>query len=137
MRKTASEIEADIYKILSESDLLSKVNGKLYREGLRPLDSQKEDVIINFLTGIDTDFYQKGRVNINIYVPNKTTQGPNRKDIKRCTEVERALLDFLENLSVRADYKFKASRMIQAFEEPKINQHFINLQVEFQYNVLT
>lgn len=137
MRKTASEIEADIYQIIGESGLKNKINGSIYRDGLRPFDSQKEDIVISFLTAIEDVFYQEGKVNINLYIPDKTSTGHSRKDVKRCAEAERILLDFFQSLKVRKDYRFKLSKTIQTFKEENIDQHFTHLQLEFKYNTMS
>ncbi|GIZ15499.1 hypothetical protein [Capnocytophaga catalasegens] len=135
MKKTASEIEADIYKLIKNSFISRFIKGDVYREGLRPANSQKEDVIVSFLTGIFDTFSQEGKVNINIYVPDRESSGINRKDIKRCREIEQVCQLFAENITLD-NYHFKLSRMIQSFSEENINQHFVNMQLTFKYNFL-
>lgn len=79
MKKTASEIEADIYKIVKNSILKSAVTGDVFLDGLRPENSNKEDIIVSFMTGIFDVFHQEGKVNINVYVPDKESSGILRK----------------------------------------------------------
>ena len=66
MKKTASQIEADIYKYFKDK-INTLINGQTYRNGVRPLNSQKEDCVISFLTGLDGQ-YQTGVININIFI---------------------------------------------------------------------
>lgn len=48
MKKTGSEIEADVYKMVKDSILSSSVNGGVFLDGLRPVNSLKEDIVISF-----------------------------------------------------------------------------------------
>lgn len=135
MRKTASEIEADIYKIVKNSILASAVTGGVFLDGLRPENSDKEDVIVSFMTGIFDIFHQEGKVNVNVYVPDKESSGILRKNTLRCREIERICQDFANTLKSN-NYQFNLGRMIQVFNEKDINQHFVNVQLNFKYNFL-
>ena len=42
MKKTASQIESDLYKYFKDK-INPLINGQTYRNGVRPLNSQKED----------------------------------------------------------------------------------------------
>ena len=136
MKKTGSEIEADVYKMVKDSILSSSVNGGVFLDGLRPVNSLKEDIVISFMTGIFDVFHQEGKVNINIYIPDKESEGVLRKNTKRCREIERICQVFIDTL-LAGTYHFTLGRMIQTFEENTINQHFVNLQLNFKYNFLT
>lgn len=61
MKKTGSEIEADVYKMVKDSILSSSVNGGVFLDGLRPVNSLKEDIVISFMTGIFDVFHQEGK----------------------------------------------------------------------------
>lgn len=135
MKKTANEIEADIYQLVKGSYIATAINGGVYRDELRPVNSQKEDAVISFMTGAFDTFRQEGKVNINIYIPDKESAGIKRKDVKRCREIERICQEFANNIALER-YRFQLGRMIQTFKEPDINQHFVNLQFDFYYNFL-
>ncbi|MDO5106027.1 hypothetical protein [Capnocytophaga sp.] len=135
MKKTASEIEADIYKIVKNSILKSAVSGDVFLDGLRPENSDKEDVIVSFMTGIFDIFHQEGKVNINVYVPDKESSGILRKNTLRCREIERVCQVFCDTLQTDG-YQFRLGRMIQVFNEKAINQHYVNVQLNFKYNFL-
>lgn len=140
MRKTAEEIEEDIYKLLAESDLASEISGGIYRDGMRPFNSQDEDAVIYFLTGLDGQ-KQMGIVNVNIYIPN--IDNGNRllvKNTTRCKRIGQCLSDFKESLmgsrlnTTRSGYWFIPNgTMIRSFEEKEINQHYVNLRLEFEF----
>jgi hypothetical protein len=139
MRKIAEEIEEDIFKLVKASSIASEIAG-IYRNGTRPFDSKAEDAVINFLTGIDGQ-KQAGIVNINVYVPN--IDNGNQllvKNISRCSEIGVLLNEFKESLmgsrinTERNGYWFKPNGdLIRTYEEKDINQHYVNLRLEFEY----
>lgn len=134
MKKTASQIEADLYKYF-KGKIDHLINGQTYRNGVRPLNSQKEDCVISFLTGLDGQ-YQTGVININIFVPLvKNNDNQYRKDFVRCDTIEQALMPIIENAKTDLrNYRLQLHQMIQTFEETDIKQFFINAKVKFRYN---
>lgn len=134
MKKTASQIEADIYKYFKDK-INPLINGQTYRNGVRPLNSQKEDCVISFLTGLDGQ-YQTGVININIFVPLvKNSDNQYRKDFVRCDAIERALMPIIEESETDLrNYRLQLHQMIQTFEETDIKQFFINAKIKFRYN---
>lgn len=134
MKKTASQIEADLYKYFKDK-INPLINGQTYRNGVRPLNSQKEDCVISFLTGLDGQ-YQTGVVNINIFVPMvKNNDNQYMKDFVRCDAIEQALMPIIEEAETDLrNYRLQLHQIIQTFEETDINQFFINAKVKFRYN---
>ena len=134
MKKTASQIEADLYKYFKDK-INPLINGQTYRNGVRPLNSQKEDCVISFLTGLDGQ-YQTGVININIFVPLvKNNDNQYRKDFVRCDAIEQALMPIIEEAETDLrNYRLQLHQIIQTFEETDINQFFINAKVKFRYN---
>jgi hypothetical protein len=134
MKKTASQIETDIYKYFKDK-INPLINGQTYRSGVRPLNSQKEDCVIAFLTGLDGQ-YQTGVININIFVPMvKNNDNQYMKDFVRCDAIERALMPIIEKAKTALrNYRLELHQMIQTFEERDIKQFFINAKVKFRYN---
>ena len=134
MKKTASQIEADLYKYFKDK-INPLINGQTYRNGVRPLNSQKEDCVISFLTGLDGQ-YQTGVVNINIFVLMvKNNDNQYMKDFVRCDAIEQALMPIIEEAETDLrNYRLQLHQMIQTFEETDIKQFFINAKVKFRYN---
>ena len=131
MKKTASVIEDDIYVIISASPLKSAVTGEVYKEGLRPSDSDKEDVVVTFVTGADGQV-QEGVVTVDIYVPD-IDYGAVRKvrHIARCRELEMIADEFASNLS-DDDYWFSLNEMIRTSKAENISQHFVQVRLAFK-----
>ena len=134
MKKTASQIEADLYKYFKDK-INPLINGQTYRNGVRPLNSQKEDCVISFLTGLDGQ-YQTGVVNINIFLPMvKNNDNQYSKNFVRCDAIEQALMPIIEGAETDLrNYRLQLHQMIQTFEETDIKQFFINAKIKFRYN---
>lgn len=134
MKKTASQIESDVYKYFKDK-INPLINGQTYRLWVRPLNSQKEDCVIAFLTGLDGE-YQSGMLNINIFVPAvKNNDNQYSKNFVRCEAIERALMPIIEEAKTALhNYKLQLHQMIQTFEDKDIKQFFINAKVKFRFN---
>jgi len=134
MKKTASQIESDVYKYFKDK-INPLINGQTYRLGVRPLNSQKEDCVIAFLSGLDGE-YQSGMFNINIFVPKvKNNDNQYMKNFVRCEAIEGALMPIIEEAKTALrNYKLTLHQMIQTFEDTDIKQFFINAKIKFRYN---
>jgi len=140
MRKAAENVESDVIALIVASTLDSMITGGVYANGQRPFNSKAEDIVVSFIAGLDGQ-KQVGVVNINAYVPKIYSGGKVMvKNTARCATIAEALRDFKESIMTsnlalsRSGYKFLADGdMIQTFEEPEINQHFVNLRLKFEY----
>ena len=68
MIRTDIDIKDYIYSYVSSSDLAGMVSGKVYKDQ-RPLNSDKEDIIISVLARDAGSQIQDATINVNIYVP--------------------------------------------------------------------
>jgi hypothetical protein len=134
MTKTGQQIENDIYEMLKDSSLLSFVDGCLYKYGMRPKNSKKEDIILKFVTGLDSDI-QSGVVVVNIYVQDIDAFGAGYlvRDIGRCEEIENEANKWVKSLTAdKSDYLFSLSQTIYTEEETEIQQHFVTVRLKFR-----
>lgn len=128
-----------LFDFIKSSDLLTglkKVSGNLFRLQ-RPINSAKEDVVINSLT-MGYEDVQDGVLNVNIYVPNKSiTVGGltdnTQPNTTRLDEVSSILNTIFNNgnevWNEDGSVCFKIQQdMIFADEN---NQHYINFRIEF------
>lgn len=74
MAKTSKQIQGDIYRLLMDSTLHEQITGEVYRKGMRPRDSRKEDAVVIFTAGL-ADQIQTGVVTVHIYVPDTDPYG--------------------------------------------------------------
>lgn len=131
MRKTGSEIEADVFTIINVSQLKGAISGSIYKSGMRPINAKSEDAIVSFMTGLDSEI-QTGVVNVNIYVPNiDNGSGSLVKNASRCRTIEVLINSIVQEL-VPGDYRFALGAIVQTFPADEINQHFINAKIKFE-----
>ncbi len=132
MKKTGSTFEKEIFHLIRNSGLKSKISGNVYRAGMRPFNSSKEDAVITFITGRDGE-RQKGIVTINVYVPDINHEGKIKvKNIGRCNEIEEYLEEIVRELK-KDGYRFSLDSIIQTFQEEDIEQHFVSVKLKFEY----
>lgn len=132
---TAHKVQDDIIALLADSELVRALSGKVYREGYRPRDSRKEDVVVIFVTGTPTQV-ERGAVTLNIYIPDITPymNGVSVAYGRRIAEVEALADAWVESLKAsRSNYKFTLLRTISTMREEAINQHFVAVQLEYTY----
>lgn len=134
MKKTAKQVQSDIITLLKDSPLAAAVSGKVYRAGLRPRDSRKEDLIVIFTTGVP-DQIQTGVVTLTLYVPDidPFTNGVFVEDMARTDELERACEVWVESLTARrSNYRFRLTQTIYTEAEPDIRQHFVVVKLQYE-----
>lgn len=131
MKKTGGEIELDVFNFWRES-IGEKIKGKVYLRGTRPLNTDSEDAVISFMTGLDNQF-QTGALNINIYIPDLNIgEGILVKDIRRCNEIEAFMLKLVEEWETKTEYRFWLGQTINTFAEEEIKQHFVNVKLKYK-----
>jgi hypothetical protein len=132
MTKTEKQIERDFFEFVSRSELAKAVTGKVYRKGMRPDDSCKEDIVVKFLSGLDEQV-QSGIVVINVYVPNRVIRKTGKKveDIERVGELEELILSFVEN-NDNNEYDLSRDGTPKSLEAEGIEQHFIYARIKFK-----
>ena len=133
IERSGDEVLNDLFPIVRDSGLMEIVDGELYKDGpMRPLDSDKEDVVMAFKTGEDGQF-QEGYVVINIYVPDiDNGSGGNTKNSARTTAISQACYEIFENKSF-GEYLFWYGNMVNTFSEDEIGQHFVNIDLRFKH----
>lgn len=96
MKKTASQIERDLFVLLAP--FAAKLRGRLYRSGMRPPNSKDEDAVLFFVAGSDEQM-QEGFVRLNIYVPDRISDGRSVPDHSRIAQLEADLLEWVDSLT--------------------------------------
>jgi hypothetical protein len=132
-KKNALKIEDDIYNVLVDV-FPGIISGTLYKEGTRPTDAQTEDAVI-IVSGGDVEQIQTGRAHINIYVQDIDNGSGNLVgDKDRLTELsdcDETIVEALNN-ALFEEYSFRLNKMTDTFAEKDINQHFVNVNLEFE-----
>lgn len=133
MAKTGKQIQGDVYRLFRDSTLYTMISGEVYRNGLRPRDSQKEDAIVTFTAGLP-DQIQTGVVTVNIFVPDIDPEdnGTWVEDGQRTEELERLAQEWADSLTAEVScYKFRLQQTIYTEAEPSIHQHFVVVRLGY------
>ena len=131
MRKTGLEIETDVYAIVSSSALKTSITGKIYKDGMRPINAKSEDAVVAFMTGLDGQ-KQTGALNLNVYVPDiDNGSGTLVKNLTRCKTLEAVCNTLIQGL-IPGEYRFGLGAIVQTFKAEGINQHFVNCKIKFE-----
>ena len=109
--KTEKRIERDFYEFVTRSELAKAVSGKVYRKGMRPPESDKED----------------------IYVPDISvrSRGAKVENIKRIDELEELAVSFIEGNDSN-EYDLEKDGTPKSLEAEGIEQHFISVRIKFK-----
>lgn len=132
---TAHKVQTDIMALLADSELCAEVSGEVYRNGYRPRDSRLEDIVVAFISGTPAQV-ERGAVTLNIFVPDITPydNGIYVEDGRRTSYIEVLADRWVQTLTTsRANYKFKLLRTISTDNDEAIHQHFVVVQLEYQF----
>lgn len=123
-------IKDDIYLYLSSSSLATAVNGKICKTGVRPKDSEKEDVVISVVAN-ENGQIQEAVVNVNIYVKDCIkSDGQNIEATIRLRELCNICSQILESGSGE-DFRFTLeSQRVIAVDDAKL--HVINNRLNYK-----
>lgn len=125
--RTTFDQETILFNILNGSAALkSAISGGIYKRR-RPTNSDKEDVVVISLP-IGDGSIQFGTANVNIHVPD-VKEFPDNTKLEALTNIVKPLLEE----TYGDDYVLYIS-LQQIFEETEINQHYVNLRVDFEFH---
>lgn len=128
MKRTVLDGKQWILELLLKAKVNEFVNGRIYKDN-RPIDSNKEDIVINSLT-MDNELLQNGVFNINCYVPKKsiTINGITQyhKDNRRLKEIADKVYQVINDVW-EDDYNLDVETH-QDFEEQ--NENYYNFRVQ-------
>jgi hypothetical protein len=134
--KTTLAIADILWTYLNNSSLKTAINGVVCKK--RPIDSKKEDVVINVLFA-DNEQLQNSVCNVNIYAPNKVQGFTNEQEnkVQDNTQPDFARLKTLTDLAVQLleeqwfdGYWFRVQQVVGPIEDEN-NQHYTNIRIEF------
>jgi hypothetical protein len=133
--KTETEIEKDVFRVIKASTLPSVIGGEVYRKGMRPLDSQKEDAVVSFLSGMDGQ-EQNGVVVLDVYVPRikHGTYTNKVRNIPRIEALERVIVDLFANLD-NTEYLFSVDTTPQSLDMDDTQQTMIYTRINYRRKI--
>lgn len=134
MIKSEYRLRQILFDSLNGSDLKSAITGKIYKDGIRPVGSDKEDVVINVIV-LTSDQFQRGIANVNVYVPDISVRLNGKPQLVensvRLAELTEIAIPVLAE-SATQEYAFDLGDQ-HTIAEPETNQHYVNLRIGFQF----
>ena len=134
--KTWTKVEQDFYNGISQTELANSVNGKLYRFGCRPKNSEVEDIVIK-VSSLDAAQLQSGTVAVMVFC--KDLGGDKTgwlvPNISRIEELE-SLVDQLPNelRSLMPEYNgISLFEGVGNFEQKDTEEHFVSCKLKFNF----
>lgn len=131
MIRTSNEIEGFFFKTVRASALGKRIKGELYRPGTRPANRREEDIIVEFVGGMDGQV-QEGAVHVNVYVkdvPSKT--GELVIHHERIGELESLVQDLVADFR-GSDYYVRTTTTAKAYAVRELDQHCFTIRLEFK-----
>jgi hypothetical protein len=123
-------IKDDVYAHIKNSPLASAVTGKICKQGVRPKDSDKEDVVIAVIANLNGQI-QEAAVNVNIYVADDIkSDGQNQEATIRLRELCRIASETLE-VGRGEDFRFTLESQ-RVIEVPGTKEHVINNRLNYK-----
>ena len=100
MSRTGPEVEKDVFDIIAASSLKNKVNGVVCMEDERLKDSDLEDIVVKFVSGIP-GVIETGSVAVLIYVKDIDLYGDGtlRQNKPRLKTLSKKATRWVKNIS--------------------------------------
>lgn len=124
---TGSRVQGDVIRLLRGGALAALARGGIYRAGMRPADSEAEDIVVAFTAGQPGEI-ERGAVTVDVFVPDVAAgQGRVARDGARCEALEAAAARWVEGLTCGAcgGYRFELQRAIRTEEAPGTGCHIV------------
>ena len=158
--KTAKEVQSDFLRMVSDFAIVTDqhsgnvlpyplpftlgagtmadcISGSVYRQGLRPRDSQLEDITVGFVAGVPNQI-QTGVVAICIYVPDidPYDNGVLVENMERTAQLELIAQDWFDSIHTPAlgiGYNLSLQDTITTVEDEPTHQHFVSIMLKYKY----
>ncbi|WP_313386901.1 hypothetical protein [Chishuiella sp.] len=116
-----------LFKALNVPEVTNAISGELCIGG-RPLNSQKEDIVVNTITITTISKPQLATSNINIHVKDSVTdKKPNTKRLKDISRIVRKV--FESNQFIGKSVYISDLGMLQESER---KEHYVNLRIQWR-----
>lgn len=115
-----------LFKALNIPEITNAISGELCNGG-RPLNSQKEDIVVNTITITTITKPQLATSNINIHVKDIEVGKPNTKRLKDISRIVRKV--FESNQFIGKSVYISDLGMLQESER---KEHYVNLRIQWR-----
>lgn len=95
---TTIELQSLVYKIIKGSNFKTVINGDVYM-GSRPLNSQKNDIVIGTLS-LPTGVVMPGTILINVFARDLTVNNSSTPDLKTLRDAAKILVPLFDDVYI-------------------------------------
>lgn len=133
--KLTIDTDTLLFKVLkANAALTATLTGGIYTgDDGRPDNSQKEDVVVNTIDLTQESLPQLGASNVNIHVPDMTVSigGIQQKKTNRARlkELSELVLGSLRTAKIEGLALVVTNQV--TLSEPEINQHYVNIRINW------
>jgi len=124
---TINDLTTLLYKLLIDGCVKPSISGDVYKY-VRP-NSDKEDVVVTPISLVGQG-YQRGTVNLNIWVPDIQVSGQSTPDSKRLDAISKTINDLIKG-SNYGDLTITINGQTLQ-EEADLKYHFCSIAVDFE-----
>ncbi|OQA66932.1 MAG: hypothetical protein BWY38_01642 [Ignavibacteria bacterium ADurb.Bin266] len=136
--KTTFDTDSILFLLLKGSPVDSEITGGIYVGDDRPDDSVKEDIVINSITLSQESLPQIGTSNVNIYVPDKNVKIGGKQQLKanraRLKQLSEIVMKTLRSINITGLTIILTNQTI--LDEPSVNQHFVNIRIDWNIQTI-
>lgn len=131
MIRTDIDIKDDVFALVQGSELSDAITGSVYKDQ-RPLNSEKEDIIISMIARDAGYQIQQAEVNVNIYVPDITRDLDKIENTIRLRQLSSIAISLFEYVH-RGDMILSLSSQ-EIIKVNGLDWHVINNRLRIYYN---
>ncbi len=135
MIQTEGHILNGIHRYIKASELAAAVSGDVYNDRPRPVNSDKEDIVIKVLANMPRQ-RQSVKVNVKIFVPDQHVKGQYEKDGQRCDELEEVAARVLEVFRIgdaRVCIDTTDNVSFHTYSSEEAHAHIINIKLLYEH----
>lgn len=128
--KSNAEVKDLVFALIKGSNLeraIAIIGGALYKDQ-RPTNSDKEDIVISVLDGLNGEF-QELILNVNIYVHDLDRDNDKVENAPRIRQLSKLAIDLLEEY-YSDDCRLKIEKQL-VFKVEGVDEHCINNKILF------
>ena len=124
-------IKTDVFNHIKGSELARAVSGVVRKNGKRPHNSKKEDIVISVLANVNGQI-QTATVNVNIYTAAQDDKGQAVEDSRRLEKLC-SLASGLFDVFRGSDYRARLLEQ-RVYEVEGADEYVINNKIEYKQN---
>ena len=118
-----------LFQALNVAEVKALINGAVYN-GSRPLNSQKQDIVVNTITITQQFTPQTATSNINIYTQDLTGPGIPPQNVAKMKAISRKVVEIMQSKNYLGKSVYIVHQGI--LQDANNNEHYLNLRLQWK-----